>query len=89
MLRDVTYRLAPIETDEAEAMIGELRGKALFNGVRGKPPLDVKALASTISAISKLAWHGRDRIQEIDVNPVLVRPSGKGVVAADGLIVLN
>lgn len=88
-LRDVTYRVAPFGLKDARAMLGELRGQAIFGGVRGRPALDVEALALTLVRISELAWKLRDRLAEMDVNPLLVRPQGRGVVAADALVVLR
>ena len=88
-LKDVAYRVAPFGLDEAKAMIFELRGRAMFEGVRGRPPADVDALAHTLVSVSALAWAMRDRLAELDINPLLVRPRGLGVVAADALIVLR
>lgn len=89
VLRDITYRIAPFDADEAHAMLGELRARALFDGVRGGPPLDVDALAEALSALSRLAWDHRARLAELDVNPLFVRPKGQGIVAADALVVLK
>jgi acetyltransferase len=88
-LKDVAYRVAPFGLDEARSMISELRGYAMFEGVRGRPPADVEALAHTLVSVSSLAWVLRDRLAEIDINPLLVRPRGLGVVAADALAVLR
>jgi acetyltransferase len=88
-MRDVTFRIAPFGIDTARRMIGELRAAALFEGVRGQPPRDVDALAATLARVSTMAWLLRDRIAEIDLNPLFVRPRGCGVVAADALIVLR
>lgn len=88
-LRDTTYRVAPFGLETAREMIGELRASALFAGVRGQPPRDVDALAQMLAAVSELAWLMRDRLAEMDMNPVLVRPAGRGVVAADALIILQ
>ena len=89
VLRDVTYRVAPFDPAEALDMIGELRGRALFDGVRGGGALDVGALAEAVAAVSRLAWDLRGRLAELDVNPLFVRPDGQGVVAADALVVLR
>jgi acyl-CoA synthetase (NDP forming) len=89
LLKDVTYRFAPFDVDAAKEMIGEIRGAALFNGYRGGPALDVDALADTLSRVSLLIADHADRIAEIDVNPLFVRPAGEGVVAADALVVLK
>jgi len=87
LLKDVTHRLAPFDTDEARAMIGELKGAALLGGYRGRPALDVAALADALARLSLLAADHADRIAEIDVNPLFVRE--RGVIAADALIVLK
>jgi acetate---CoA ligase (ADP-forming) len=88
-LRDVTFRVAPFGLDTARQMIGELRAAAVFAGVRGKPARDVEALAQALVRVSAMAWILRTRIAEIDINPLLVRTRGDGVVAADALIVLR
>ncbi len=88
-LRDVTYRVAPFDKLEAHAMVREIRGAKLFDGVRGQPARDVEALANLLVAVSHMAWLTRERVAEMDINPVLVRPAGKGVVAADALVVLK
>lgn len=89
VLKDVAYRVAPFDRDAANGMLSELRGRAIFEGLRGKPALDVEAVADTLVAISQLAWLARDRIAEIDINPLMVRPRGGGVVAVDALVVLK
>ncbi|MEO8441346.1 MAG: acetate--CoA ligase family protein, partial [Betaproteobacteria bacterium] len=88
-LKDVTYRVAPFGLDDAKAMISELRAHAMFEGVRGRPPADVDALAYALVRVSALAWALRERLAEMDINPLLVRPRGSGVVAADALLVLR
>jgi acyl-CoA synthetase (NDP forming) len=89
MLKDVTYRLAPFGVDTAREMIEELKAYPLFQGARGQPPRDVEALAQALAAVSRMAWELRDRIAELDVNPLLVMPKGGGVVAVDALAVLR
>ena len=88
-LKDVTYRLAPFGEETALQMIHELRAADLFKGQRGQRPRDVQALAQMLVTVSRLAWVQRERIAELDINPVLVRPEGQGVVAVDALIVLR
>lgn len=88
-LRDASYRVAPFGLEDARAMIEELRARAVFDGVRGGPPRDLNALVATLAQVSELAWHLRERLVEMDINPLLVRPQGQGVVAADALIVLR
>ena len=61
----------------------------MLNGFRGQPALDIDALADTLSRLSLLIADHADRIAEIDINPLFVRPAGQGVTAADALIVLK
>jgi acetate---CoA ligase (ADP-forming) len=87
VMGDVTFRRAPFDTDEAMRMIAELRGAAVFDGVRGRPPADTAALAEALAALSRFAHAHADAIESIDVNPFLVRARGQGAVALDALIV--
>src|SRR5439155_9774466 len=88
VLKDVTYRVAPFEIETAREMIAELRAARLFEGYRGKPAADKEALAQALVAVSGMAVALAPRLQELDINPVFVRPAGQGVVAADALVVL-
>jgi acyl-CoA synthetase (NDP forming) len=88
VLHDVTYRVAPFDAATAQAMITDLRGRALFDGVRGQAPRDTAALAQTVARVSVLAWELRSSLLELDINPLFVRAAGAGVVAGDALAVL-
>lgn len=87
VLKDVTFRAAPFDAEEAHRMIREIRGYAMLEGVRGAPPADVDALAGMLSVLSRFAAANADGIDSIDLNPVRVLEKGKGVVALDALIV--
>ena len=87
VLRDVAFAPVPIERDEALALIGELRGAALLDGVRGAPPADRAALAELMGALSRFAADHADLIEEIDLNPVIVHAQGQGLTVVDALIV--
>jgi len=89
VLDDVSLRILPIELPDAEAMIEEIKGRKVLEGVRGQKPRDITALAETIRRIGELAWELRDRIVEMDVNPLMVFEDGKGVKALDALIVIK
>ncbi len=89
LLKDVTRRFAPFDVAAAREMINEIKGAALLHGFRGQPALDVDALADTLSRLSWLIADHADRIAEIDINPLFVRPAGQGVIAADALVVLK
>jgi acetate---CoA ligase (ADP-forming) len=86
VLKDVTFRVAPFDQDEALRMIRDIRGHALLDGVRGAPPSDVGALAKLLSDLSRFAAANADVIESIDLNPVLAMPEGRGVLPLDALL---
>lgn len=86
VLKDVSFRIAPFGLRTARQMIDELRGAALFGGVRGAAPADVEAAARALSALSRFAAANADTIAEIEISPLRVLPQGRGVVALDALI---
>ncbi|MEM7428726.1 MAG: acetate--CoA ligase family protein [Pseudomonadota bacterium] len=85
VLKDVSFRLAPFDVDEAMTMIAEIKGFAVLEGVRGQPPVDIQALAETLSAVSRFAAAHADLVDGVDINPFLV--SQDRAVALDALIV--
>jgi acetyltransferase len=87
LLKDSALRLAPVHRTEAREMIAATKGAALLAGFRGRPPADVDALADAIVRISHLAYDFRHEVAAVDVNPLMVLPAGRGVVAADALVV--
>ncbi len=87
VLGDVVFRRAPVTENEALAMLAELRGAALLDGVRGAPPVDKAAVARLIAAASRFGAAAGDRLGELDLNPVLAGPDG--AVAVDWLMVLE
>jgi acyl-CoA synthetase (NDP forming) len=89
LLGDVTHEFAPFDRQSAREMVTRIRAGALLTGYRGKPALDVDALADLLSRVSWLIADHAGRIAEIDVNPVFVRGAGQGVVAADALVILR
>ncbi len=82
--RDRSLRLAPVDLATAHEMIAEVRGLKVFTGYRGKPKGDLEALARAIVALSQLA--GDPAVAEAEVNPLIVLPAGKGVIAVDALV---
>jgi acetate---CoA ligase (ADP-forming) len=89
VLKDVAFRLPPIDAEEALAMLRELRTYPLLAGARGRSPADVKALADCMERISWLAVDLADVVAELDINPLRVLPEGQGVRVVDALVVLR
>ncbi|MFE9998236.1 acetate--CoA ligase family protein [Streptomyces avermitilis] len=87
VLRDVAVRVPPFGEDQARAMLGELRGRALLDGVRGGPPVDVDALVEVVIRVQRMALELGDDLAELDINPLMVLPRGQGAVALDALAV--
>ena len=81
LLRDRSIRMAPVDIDEARAMLSELRSSPLLTGFRGRPSGDIDALAKAIAALSTLA--ARPDVEEVEINPLMIMPKGKGVLAVD------
>ncbi|MFF3340728.1 acetate--CoA ligase family protein [Streptomyces flavidovirens] len=87
VLRDASVRVPPFGEDQARAMLGELRGHALLEGVRGAPPADVDALVEVVLRVQRMALELGDDLSELDINPLMVLPRGQGAVALDALAV--
>jgi acyl-CoA synthetase (NDP forming) len=87
VVRDFALRMLPLREGDAEAMIAETRGSALFAAIRGGKPADVQSLAACLYALADFAWHNRDDVAEIDLNPIKVLPQGRGAIVVDALIV--
>ncbi|WP_422034272.1 acetate--CoA ligase family protein [Reyranella sp.] len=87
--KDASTRLAPVDEAEAMQMIAEVKGLATVRGYRNLPKGDVAALAKTIAAFSALAHRQFADVAEAEINPLLVKREGEGVVAVDGLVVLS
>src|SRR5665213_2164107 len=87
VLKDVAFAPVPLDSEDALALIGELKGAALLDGVRGARPADKAALAELMVALSRFAADHADRIAEIDLNPVIVHEAGEGLSIVDALIV--
>jgi acyl-CoA synthetase (NDP forming) len=85
--RDRSLRLAPVDLATAHEMIAEVRSLTALAGYRGRPAADLDALAHAIVALSQLA--GDASIAEAEINPLIVREAGQGVVAVDALVKLT
>jgi len=86
VLKDVSFRLAPVTASVAREMIEEIAGYPVLAGARGRPRADIGALVDAIVRLSALAVDLKDHVAELDINPLFVFGEGKGVKAADALI---
>jgi acyl-CoA synthetase (NDP forming) len=86
ILRDVSFRVAPIEKRDALEMMEEIKGKKILDAIRGMEAVDRDLLAQSLIALGDLGME-QEGIQEIDVNPMIVR--GSQPVAVDALVVLR
>jgi len=82
VLKDVTFRVAPVTDSEADEMISSIKTNKLLQGVRGEKPSDTKKLSECIQRISQLVTDFQE-IKELDMNPVLVFEKGKGCKVVD------
>ena len=87
LYRDFALRLAPVTLEEAREMIAEVRGFAPLRGYRDAPRGDLDALARAVAAFSRLA--ARPDVAEAEINPLLVKAEGAGVIGVDSLLVLR
>jgi acyl-CoA synthetase (NDP forming) len=86
VLKDVAFRIVPLEPRDARQMIREIKGYRVLEGVRGQPSADLAALESLILKLSHFI-EGNPQIEELDLNPVLAYKDG--VIAVDARIVVS
>jgi acetyltransferase len=89
VLKDVTFRVAPISEEEAASMLDEIRGAPILDGTRGEAPRDKKELAKVLAKYAYMITDLSDEISESDANPVLVYEEGNGVTIVDARIILK
>lgn len=88
ILKDVSFRITPVNKSEGEEMVNEIRSNLLLHGVRGQNRADIESIVGTIQRISQLVTDFPE-IVEMDINPLMVFDTGKGSVAADVRISLG
>jgi acyl-CoA synthetase (NDP forming) len=84
VLKDVSFRLVPLERRDAREMVREIRGYKILEGIRGQKPVNFRALEDTIMKVSRMVWDNTGKgkkIQELDINPLFI--DEKNVWAAD------
>ena len=85
VLKDVTFKIAPLSRADAKSMLQEIKGKKMLAGFRGQPAIHEKTLVDTILQVSQLAYALKDEVAEMDINPIVLYPDGLKVV--DALII--
>ena len=81
VLKDISFRILPIEERDAEEMISEIKGYQILKGIRGEKRKDIQVIKDLLLKISQLALENPE-ISEIDLNPVLVFEKGLQVIDA-------
>ena len=81
ILKDISFRILPIEERDAEEMINEIKGYEILKGVRGECPKDIEAIKILLMKVSKLTAENPE-INEIDLNPIFVFEKGLQIVDA-------
>jgi acetyltransferase len=89
VMKDVTFKVAPINEATGLAMQSEIKSSKILQGTRGELPRDQKALAKVLAHYSYMVHDLRDEIAESDANPVIVYEDGKGVAIVDARIILT
>ncbi len=89
LMGDVVHRPAPVDAAEATEMLHSLKSARLLTGFRGATPVDTAPAAELIANLSQAALAYRDRIAEMELNPVILHADGSGLTIADALIMLK
>lgn len=89
LFRDLAFGPAPLTLRDARAMLASLKAAPMLDGMRGARPRDKEAMADLLVRLSRFADDNRDRIDEIDLNPVFLHEAGQGLSVADALILLK
>ncbi len=88
VLRDVSLRITPITEYDAEEMLREIKSASILRGYRGAPPRDRRAIVDIILKVGKLMEEVPE-VTDVDLNPIMVFPEGKGAKIADARILLK
>ena len=86
VLKDVSFRVAPLSTQDIDEMITEIKGYKVLSGIRGEKPKDVEAIKAILVRLNEIAMD-HPEIQEIDLNPVIVHEKGASIV--DSRVILG
>ncbi len=86
ILRDISFRVAPLEKWDALEMMGEIKGHRILENVRGLPSADKDALAKILIKLGEIGLENEE-VEEIDVNPIILQ--GSKPIAVDALVILG
>jgi acyl-CoA synthetase (NDP forming) len=89
VIRDFVVWPAPLTMEEAREIVRRIRGYRILTAFRGRPAADLEAVAQVLCQIGQLAYVWRERIAELDINPLFVLPEGRGVIVGDALAFLR
>jgi acyl-CoA synthetase (NDP forming) len=87
-IKDFVVWPAPLTLEDARDMITRIRGYGILMEFRGRPAADLEAMAQVLYEVGQLAWQWKERIAELEINPLFVLPAGSGVIVGDALAVL-
>jgi acetyltransferase len=88
VLKDVSFRLAPMWQTSAERMVRQIRSFKVLDGFRGNAPSDIDAIVDTLLRLSEMVCN-HPEISECDINPLIVHDKGQGCSVADSRIMLR
>ncbi len=88
VLKDVSFRLAPMWKISAERMVRQIRSFQVLDGFRGSPPSDIGAIVDTLLRLSEMVCN-HPEISELDINPLIVHAQGQGCSVADSRVMLR
>jgi acyl-CoA synthetase (NDP forming) len=89
VIKDRALLIPPISREEAREAIDSTKGSKLLYGFRGKPKADIEALVDVVVRAGEMTADLTQRIDALDINPLLILPEGKGVIAVDALVALK
>ncbi len=88
VLKDVSFRVAPLMPEDADEMIREIKSYRILEGYRGMPPRDIEAVKDIILKVSKLMLE-LEKVQDIDLNPIMLYAKGEGAKVVDARVILR
>ncbi len=88
VLKDVSFRIAPVTKYDAETMLSEIKASKLLEGYRGMPPRDKEALVNIIINLSRF-MEEQDSVSDVDLNPIMAFEVGKGAKIADARVLIK